>query len=365
MNTKVIEISSLKDVYKIRHLKNKFDEIVVNCQTLKYTGALRYALKYSLFACNIEGTIRIHDEPSSTFGFSRSKIDAWQVLHECAKVFYNDCSELLIDKSKSEFVFKKIRDNYKNSGITFGILFSGNDDELSDLITSVSSCIDQEKAPNKEILICGPSGYDKSKFPDFINQKTKYLDYVQEDITSRFLVNHKKKYIYEHATYNIVCINHARISYSNSFYKDIIDYPIEFCSPRVVAYQNNIEFNYLGLSFLGSYDVARKDTVLSFQGDLIDLDYLYYLKKRLPFIGGGLYVLNKNVVPTSIFDTRIAWGEAEDINLSMRIYHEGFLIDFFPQIKCFSSTTKYIYDNSIMRRLARRVAKYLVIHGYL
>lgn len=365
INKRLIQINSINDIYKIRHIRNEFDEIIINCHSLKYSGALRYALKYSLYASKIGGLIRIKDCPTTTLGYSRKIIDTWQVLYQCAQTFYDDCKEVSVNIKKSEYVYEKIVDRYKNNGITFGILFSGNENELDDLIKSVTSCINQDSSKNKEIIICGPSQFNIKKLPKFVTEKSKYLYYDQEDVTSRFLVNKKKKFIFENAKFNIVCINHARISYPKSFYIDIINHPIEFSTPRVVAYQNNIEFNYLGLSFVGSYDLSKKDTSISFQGELIDKDYLYYMKKRVPFIGGGLYLLNKNILTSSIFDTRIAWGEAEDINLSMRAYSEGFLIDLFPEIKCISSTTKYTFNNSFIRKILRRIAKFLIKYNIM
>ncbi len=364
-NLKKISISSIEDVYKIRLLRNTFDEIIIHSKYLKYSGCLKYCLKYALFAAKISGIIKVFDEPTKTYGFSRRTIDCWQVLYQCAQTFYDDCNELLIDKKKSKFVYKKIKDSYENEGLSFGIVFSGNDEEIESLSYSVESCINQTKKENLEILICGPSNFDLNKLPKLIKKETKYIKYDQKINSSRFLVNEKKRFIFENSKFNIVAINHCRISYPQNFYEKIYNYPIEFCTPRVVAIQRNKEFNYLGLSFLGSYDVTKTDSSFSFQGEIIDRDYLYYMKNKYPFIGGGLFVLNKNIISSSIFDSKIAWGEAEDIDLSMKVYTNGFLIDFFHDIKCTSNTRKYTFNNSIQRRILRKIGKFLIKNQYI
>lgn len=364
MTKKVAHITTIQDIYLLRNIVNAYDQIDIDACTLKTTGTLRHALKHALFAIKVGGTLNIHDEPSQTYGYSRKKIDFWQVRYQTFLSLSGDCDEVLVDSTKGQLVLQRVRNRHNNEGISFGLVFSGADDELSILIPALDSCIAQTRLDVTEIIVCGPIGWDINRLPAYIRDKVRYLPFGFTRSSSRFLIQEKKKFLYENAQYNVVALSHARILYPPDFAEKLLHRPIEFGTPRVIAVQNGYEFTYLGYTFIGDYDVTKADSRRSFGGELADDDFLHYMRHRVPYIGGGLLVLNKNIVSSACFNPNISWGEAEDIDLSMRVSTNGHLIDYWPDIKCRSQTTKYEFDGSFKKRMARRLGKILLKIGY-
>lgn len=364
MTKKIAHIKTIQDIYILRNTVNVYDQINIHAYTLKITGTLRHALKYALFAVKVGGTLIIQDEPSQSYGYSRKSIDFWQVRYQTFLSLSEDCDEVLVDSAKGQLHLRRVRNRHNNEGISFGIVFSGADDELSVLIPALDSCIAQTRCDVIEIIVCGPTNWDTNRLPPYIRDKVRYLPFDSTRSSSRFLIQEKKQFLYKNAQYNLVALSHARISYPSDFAEKLLLRPIEFGTPRVVAVQNGYEFTYLGYTFIGDYDVTKADSRHSFGGELIDDDFLYYMRHRVPYVGGGLLVLNKNIVSSACFNPNISWGEAEDIDLSMRVSTDGLLIDYWPDIKCRSQTTKYRFDSSFKKRMVRRVGKLLLKTGY-
>ena len=81
----IITICSIKDILSIKYVYEKYDEVILNTKKLKYSGALRYAIKYSFWAVKKSGLLKIVDEPHKSYVFSKRKIEFWQVKLEVFK----------------------------------------------------------------------------------------------------------------------------------------------------------------------------------------------------------------------------------------------------------------------------------------
>jgi hypothetical protein len=131
-------------------------------------------------------------------------------------------------------------------------------------------------------------------------------------------------------------------------------------TPAVYYVEKKKEFKYLDISFINNYQeiqygASRRGTIA---GENIDSDYLHWYRKRVPFIDGGLNIFNKNLIKEPPYNSFISWGEAEDVDVCNRLFQQGVLIDFLPDIKCYSATNK-LTGYSWLRKLGRKLFGWL------
>jgi hypothetical protein len=100
---------------------------------------------------------------------------------------------------------------------------------------------------------------------------------------------------------------------------------------------------------------AKSGTVA---GENIEEDYLHWYRRRVPYVDGGLNIFNKNIIKDPPYNNFISWGEAEDVDVCNRLYQSGILIDYLPEIKCFSATCKLTGYTSL-RKVARKLFIYM------
>ena len=56
--------------------------------------------------------------------------------------------------------------------------------------------------------------------------------------------------------------------------------------------------------------------------------YLSYYKDSIPYIDGGCIITKKSILQNVPLNENIAWGEAEDVEWSKRLFLNGYLMDF-------------------------------------
>ncbi len=356
-----ITIGSITDLYAIKEVSEFYNEITINLNKLKNDGLIRHAVKYSNYALQTGGLMIIHSSPFESYVLKRNKIDFWQVKFEIFGCLKDTIEIVEVDSKKGKLVLRKKKHLYNYTGISFGIVFSGNKEEEKQLIRSIDT-IRQNKELNRinyEVLISGPTIYDPSAIIDeFPGLNIKY---VPLDISThpRLMICEKKNLLYQRAQYSLVVISHSRILFPDDFVQSLTRYAIEMATPAVYFNLNGKDFKYLDLAFIGSYQDlqlgAKRSTIA---GENIQEDYLHWYRRRVPFIDGGLNVFNKNVIPKPPYNNYISWGEAEDVDICNRLFQNGVLIDYLPAIKCYSATCK-ITGYSSLKKIARKLFIYL------
>lgn len=363
---KIKNIYRIEDIYDIQYRYNKYEKIVINIKKLKYTGTLRYAFKYALWALKVEGELLIKDDEVFSKDFSIKRINFSQIKNEFFNTLKNDIKLVELNDKNGIIKVEKVKENYINNGFSFGIIFSGSQEEVNQLTRSIRSILDNKDIDeySYEIIICGPSSfYYRDYLKQFSNYKIKYLEFNFEENAKRIMISEKKSYLYENCIYNIVSINHTRILYSNEFVIKSFSRKFDIFTPQVVVYQNLKEYRYLDFGLLASYDLSKMNTKKILTGKMLTSNIFYFMKHRVPYIDGGLTTFNKNIITYSPYNKNIAWGEAEDIIMSSILYNYGYLLDYFSDIHCVSITIKVNIKDNIMENLKEKIRKYLIIKG--
>jgi hypothetical protein len=358
-----IMISTIDDVYSIQNKKNAAAVVRIDVRSLKRTGAIRYAFKYALWALKVGGELVVQDAPRSGFGFSTRSMDFWQIRNELFKVLKDDVSLIALDDADGTICVRKTKDSYRNSGFTFGLVFSGNEAELAQLqpaLESIAHIRGLSDFPH-EVVICGPSTFDSAALvAKFHSLPIRYLAVDDVFQGNRVMITKKKNALIDTAAFNVVCLSHARILYAESFVACIQAKQFDALTPKVIYNANGQRRKYLDFTLSGSYDTSRANTYSVLSHEVLPDNVLHYMARRVPYIDGGLTILNKDKIGNIRYCPDLAWGEAEDIDLCARLYYDGFLIDYASECECESQTTKIDYSNSVLRKLKRRLQQALV-----
>jgi hypothetical protein len=354
-----ITVSSQQDLYKLKTVTKVYDEVTVRLHQLKHQGLIRHAVKYANNALKVGGTLIIDSTPFESYSLRRNKVDFWQVRHEVFGCLKNTVDVVDVNSKEGRITLRKSKHLYDYDGVSFGIVFSGNKQEEPLLVAAIRSIPVNQKVPC-EILVCGPSGYNFDWIKkEFLSLNFKYLP-LDIATTPRLLICDKKNLLYSSAAYSLVVISHCRIIFSDNFTNELLKYPIEMATPAVYYVEKKKEFKYLDISFINNYQeiqygASRRGTIA---GENIDSDYLHWYRKRVPFIDGGLNIFNKNLIKEPPYNSFISWGEAEDVDVCNRLFQQGVLIDFLPDIKCYSATNK-LTGYSWLRKLGRKLFGWL------
>lgn len=361
------DISNIDDIYQLQYVYNKFDEIIINTKKLKYTGTLRYAFKYALWALKPNGKLVIQDEPFKDFGFSTKRIDFWQIKHEFFKSLKDDIDLIELDNSRGYIEVVKVKESYINNGFSFGIVFSGNDSETEQLTKSVRSILDNIDLGkyDYEIIICGPSNFDSIAYLEqFVSFNVKYLAFDFEPNAKRLMITQKKNFLYENCKYNIVAINHTRILYAKDFIIKTFNKKFDVFTPKVMVEENGKWYRYLDFGLIGSFNTSKVNSASVMSSVYLNNEILYFMKKRMPYIDGALSIFNKKIISLP-YNENIAWQEAEDIDLSMNLVNKGYLISYFYDIENISLVSKFNIKLNFIRKLKIFIIRQFVYWGLI
>lgn len=345
-------IHSYKEIIHLKNTQSRFDEISIHVNGLKDKNLLRFAFKYALHALKINGEMVILDKAGPFFGtdrnlyWSKYRISFWQVKQELFKTLKNFIDPLLIDEAAGTIVVKKIQSYENFKGISFGLLFSGNENEL-DLLKKTVSSIKKLNFSNipYEIIICGP---EKSrKTVDQLIEKINYISYDEKNI--RFMVGKKKNLIFSESKFDMLIISHLRIQFNDSIL-GLFNRNFDFVTTKIIYHIDNEIYPYLDYVLTQAYNVNYKKN----SNNIFKKSFVYFLqnfKNRVPYVDGGLNIFNKNIVITPPYSNEIAWGEAEDLELSARLFYDGILIDYHDDIISESLTDKINVNKSLFQKV--------------
>lgn len=352
-------IKTIEDIYFLKHTKAHYSYLKAEIRDLKYRGVIRHLIVFALNRLEDGGVFEIVDKPHASFSLKKGSIDFVQVKQEVFRVLKNRVEILDADNKKGLIRLKKLPQmQIVPEGFSFGIVFGGNDMDL--LKSSVDSilAIDFPQGIPFEIIIAGPSAINEQELLQIWGHIAA-IRYLPLDIPNnpRILICEKKNALFNACSYSRVIISHTRIIYEPQFAKKLKDEIVEFATPEVRLLESNEK--YLDFVLIPSYDdLVRKPTgpVIGYLN--IDHNYLEYFANRVPCIDGGLNIFNKNLVVNAPYNPYVAWGEAEDFEMCARLYHEGVLIDYLPNITCYSQTNKTKIRFKELKKPLRAVYKF-------
>jgi hypothetical protein len=357
----VFNLSNIRDIYNLKSIDEKFSKVRISTIKLKYRGVLRHAFFYAYKSLDKGGEIEIQDEPFKNYSAQRDNIDFWQVKYEFFRSMRDKGKVLELDNSKGliRWQIGEAPISYP-AGISFGIVFSGTESDevlLNEAIRSINENVFLQGIQH-EILVCGPSNFHSER----LTKKFPSVQYLPFDVptTPRLLICEKKNLIYNACRYEKVSISHTRIIFARDFAEKFWELYLEVASPIVFLKKDGSK--YLDYTLTDNYeDALRKQSKQRIGYKWIDENYLYYMTKRVPWIDGGITLFNKNCIDKAPFNPFIAWGEAEDMEMCSRLYYNGYLLDFFPELVCFSQTDKIHQKYEGFKRPIRNFVKKLWI----
>jgi hypothetical protein len=208
---------------------------------------------------------------------------------------------------------------------SFGIVSDGRKNSR---VNSIIQQIQDMAVPEYEILICGPApDRHLPVYTRVIDDQDLYWD-IRPPITA------KKNRIIKKARYNNIVLIHDRISFSANWYQ------------QIKTYGNH--FEVLCIRILDEETQrCRVQDWLYLSGDLLDYRHTkgsllpYHLWRPDLYVDGGCLIAKKHILEPIMFNERLHWGEAEDVDLSRRLYQAGVMINFDAGCHVLTSTHRH------------------------
>ena len=204
---------------------------------------------------------------------------------------------------------------------TFGICSNGRANER---VRALIESIIKQNIPNFEVIVCGPSPYDK--VPEYVHVVDDGEIYDKEDV--RFPIGKKKMLIAKNAKYNNMFIMHDRFLFPDDWYQNMQKYGNYFdvLTPLVQTYDG--KGRLASISFInakeGRYTSDEAVTALA-NIPMGEIDSYRSSEYEL-YINGGLLVSKRNVYMTCPIPTYLHWVEIEDQEWGRLLKHNGYLV---------------------------------------
>ena len=245
--------------------------------------------------CKLGGKIIIEIQPNKLLNFD-------ELIKECKLLLKNKINILFMEKNILVLEKKK---NYlkKKDSIncwSFGIITDGQrEDWLENEINSIISL----KIPHFEILICGPYNGEKRNVVKIVQFKS-----------DKPLICAKKNLICKNAKYENICITHNKFIFNKNWYTGMKKYGnyFEILSCKIQDHDRTRAGDWI--TYGSKWDKISKIGLMNY----MDWDKYGYLD-------GGLYILKKSVWKSVPWNSKLLWGEGEDLDISRRFYENGYV----------------------------------------
>ncbi len=196
---------------------------------------------------------------------------------------------------------------------SFGIISNG---KKNDWVIEQIKSISNQGIKNYEILICGPSPFEKVACE---KDKIKIIsDVTLDDGDIRAPVCHKKNLIIEGAKYNNLCICHDRFLLPKNWFSSMNKYGNYFdilCLKVTNDKGNRILVDWMKFKSPLMSTYKRNNPLMYNEWDSDAI------------APGGAFLVKKNLIEKFKFDERLYWDEMEDIYFSKVSSLNGLLID--------------------------------------
>jgi hypothetical protein len=324
-------IASIDDLRRIKHVTGA-DTVTVYSGPLKRRGLLRHGIKYGLWALRLGGSLIVQDDGPVSFSIAPGKMAWSRVKQQVFKVLGPDAE---LDVLDDEFLTIGLRRTRPLPTETWsaGIVFSGDAKEVPALEQAVAGLRAQPEL--SQIMVCGPAA------AEVLLSHLGPIDYVPYDIAHRRPpIPQKKNALVTAARAEKVAILHARIVLQPGCLRAM---PADFdiITPRVEYHEADRIIPYLDWNVTDALDgetLARRQPPLNTYSRN---DYLALMQLGLPYIDGGLFMINRSCALETPMNEYVAWGEAEDLEWCGRLHANGRLIDLEPSALALSQTFKW------------------------
>lgn len=195
-----------------------------------------------------------------------------------------------------------------NSKISFGIISLFEDIPR---INKIIQSIENQKIYDYEIVICG--GHEDSIANEFSNHKIKLVDFNEKEVCS--WITKKKNLVFKNMKYDIIVLIHDYIYFNKGWHDGLM---------RYIKEDNNWS--------------ALCNKILKMNGKRWRLDWTghqYWTPYSEPcaYVSGSYFVTKRSIMEKCLFDERLSYNQAEDVEWSNRI-NKIAPIKFNPYSSC-------------------------------
>ncbi len=210
---------------------------------------------------------------------------------------------------------------------SFGIVSDGR---KKNNINNIISQIHAFNIPNYEIIICGPE--NESSYPTANIKVLTDLD-LYHDL--RTPITAKKNRIIHSSKFNNLVILHDRISFPDDWYE------------KMVTYGNCFEILTNKILDEETHSLRVQDWMVS------EIDFNNYETKHIGYfpydkwhpniyVDGGFIIVKKNIIMAiNGYNNSLHWGEAEDVDLSVRLYNAGYVTNINTKNEVYTKTHRH------------------------
>lgn len=339
MNSNVLKINSSNNLWNF-YKTNTLVKTVYLKKKLMKSSSLEYAIFYSSMLVHIGGEIILEGVELKGYGLDK-KVRLWKVLHVLNK-FFHGYLELKEVKNNS-VIIKKIEKFKRPKSYDIVFVYSGSDHELPILINSIKAASKAQAVAAQvglkvRIKVACELNENFSKIKSEFSEVELLKDLKTPNSFRTF--GSKKQDILDRCLSNACIILHARISLDENFFRDIVNEDFFIASPRVDVELNGVHERYLDYCFIGDYAVTR-----SFRRHKalwwVDCNPLSFTVDHASYIDGGITIFNLlNISRRDLFNPKLDWGQAEDIDMCSRAYSLGYLPTYLRSARCYSITNK-------------------------
>lgn len=339
MNTNELKINSSSSLWNFCKSNRVVGKVYLQKKLMK-SSSLEYALFYSSMLVDVGGEIILEGVETNGYGLDK-KVRLWKVLHVLNKFFHGFLE--LCEVNNNLVVIKKIKKFKRPKSYDIVFVYSGSNSELPTLINSIKAALKAQAIAAQvglevSIKVACELNANFSKIKNKFPEVELLKDLKNLNSTSTFAS--KKQDILDRCLSNACIILHARISLDENFFKDIVNKDFFIASPRVDLKINGVHKRYLDYCFIGDYAVTRsikRHKALWW----VDRNPLIFTVDHAPYIDGGITVFNLlNISSRNLFNQKLDWGQAEDIDMCSRAYSLGYLPTYISSVKCYSITNK-------------------------
>lgn len=357
-----MKIKNLSDLIALRRLE-KLQFVEIDADNFLEGNLPFYIIKYALWACKANGLVTVTAISTVKSVTLVTGKHSFQLLTQTFCKAAKNLGEIIeynIDERK--IIFKRTKDNSINNKWSAAIMFSGITAELEQLEKCINGLRAQpELNDDGQIAVCGPS-----HCRDFVvdNFNVEYIIYEPEIFYGRLMICRKKNYAIAHLKNERILICHTRIVLRPG---SLASMPAEFdvCTPSVYIKNHKQELPYLDLGF-----VSLKSENIAGGGVVVPAFYnrknwMKYLKIYKPYIDGGIFCVSRSLALKMPMADVVAWGEAEDVEWSLRLLNSGHIVELILDSSADSITCKMPkykkYGHTIIYRIGSKIKKYVMI----
>jgi hypothetical protein len=330
-------ISNLRQLALLR-AEYDFSEISLDLTQFLRGNLALYAIRSSLWSLSVGGRLTIKVPTSRN---SVSFIPGRWTFQFVTQLAAKACDEIGViivwDIDAKLLVIERTGVILQPGPWSAAIIYSGSSVERNLLLQCAASLRQQPEISNGgQLLVCGPMACRD----DVIHATgAEYLDYDAPEVAGRFLIGAKKMAAIAALRNERVLVCHTRITMRP---EGLSKMPREFdmITPAVWVRGTRGPLPYIDLGFFDSRSVALYSPKIQPTLHYDRRNWMQNLESYFPYIDGGLFCIRRKLAQRVSLSGTVAWGEGEDAEWSLRLLHEGKLLELAPDVHADSLTCK-------------------------